>query len=526
MAIAPNRMYNDPALGRAFSSLAAAFAPPSGSDLMGYASAAAKREEASRLAELYAAAGSPNFDQTVFDRQAIATGLYNPTQGYYAQDQNNATARYGIDTSAATSRANNAADNVRALEDRRMQEAAAMERLGVTDATARYGIDTTADTSRANNTADNERALMAAIIDAATSPVSQGAIRPAFDPADFGVQAPAVPEFSGGTAPLNESQQKAIERQALIDNGVLTDNVLLETILGEKPPVQAVGPDGTPVFMSPGAAVNQGAQPYNEAKADVKVTNGMALLPDGSRVPAFQRPGESIWRHAQTGEQLPHDAQIFNTPQPQGSADDIGLGKPVSNNIQKQLIDIRTAKDTAIQLRDLIKASPASQGAVGWLRGTAQNVIQMGGEVGQYFGGEVANINKRIAEGLEDASLGGAFDENIPAIEMMANLLAFQYAKTTNSDRLSNEMLQASRRALGLDGLTANQASSLARLDKAVEAIERQENMLLGILRSGIGGDETAVPPPVDEGAAPVYATNPDTGERLQLIDNQWVPVP
>ena len=44
MAITTNRVYNDPALGAAFSNLASAFMPPGGGDLAGYASAAANVE--------------------------------------------------------------------------------------------------------------------------------------------------------------------------------------------------------------------------------------------------------------------------------------------------------------------------------------------------------------------------------------------------------------------------------------------------------------------------------------------------
>ena len=39
MPIVSNRYYNDPNIGQAFSNLAGAFAPPSGSELSGYASA-------------------------------------------------------------------------------------------------------------------------------------------------------------------------------------------------------------------------------------------------------------------------------------------------------------------------------------------------------------------------------------------------------------------------------------------------------------------------------------------------------
>jgi hypothetical protein len=136
----------------------------------------------------------------------------------------------------------------------------------------------------------------------------------------------------------------------------------------------------------------------------------------------------------------------------------------------------------------MIASSPASQGAVGWLRGTAQSVLQTGGELGQFFGGNIADVSKAINEGAADAGLSGAFDPKIPAIEMMSNLLAFQYAKTTTGERLSNEMLRASRKALGLEGLTSNQADATARLNQAIEMIDNQRDILQNVRRNGVGG--------------------------------------
>ena len=102
MPIVSNRAYNDPALGQAFSNLAQLFAPPSGSDLAGYATAKAKKEEAARLAELFNYAKDPNVQQAVFDRLGQATGQWTPSTGYYGVDTTAATARRGQDIGAAT----------------------------------------------------------------------------------------------------------------------------------------------------------------------------------------------------------------------------------------------------------------------------------------------------------------------------------------------------------------------------------------------------------------------------------------
>ena len=303
------------------------------------------------------------------------------------------------------------------------------------------------------------------------------------------------------------------------DRGTLTDTMLLDGILGDNAPVKTVGPDGKPIYTTPGAAARTGAQAYVDAGYAPKPENGMAVLRDGNSVPAIQNVTTGRWMHAQTGVELPPDIQVYKTPAPVGSNEQIGVGKPVANGIDRQLIDVAVAKDTAVKLRDLIASAPASQGAVGWLRGTTQNVIATGGELGQFFGGGVAEVAQAIESGAADASLAGAFDPNIPAIEMMANLLAFQYAKTTTGERLSNEMLRAARAALGLEGLTANQASSLARIDTAINQMESQEEILRRIRTNGVGAGQ-AVPP-----AAPTAAP-PAGGATRMKFDAEGNPIP
>lgn len=473
MAIQGNR-YNDPALGAAFSNIANLFAPPSAQDLVGYATAKAKKDEAARLSWLFANPTDPRAD-----RKATMAGVYLPTQSFYAQDQNNATARYDIDTDASTNLSMNAADNARALA-----------------------------TNRTDNQFGLAKQFMSPLGQGETQPGLPGSIAGQFGLSEF-------PRTEGQPKPLSETEVRGQEWMDLRSTGQLTDTMLLDTILGEQAPVKTVGADGLPTFSTPGAAARTNAQAFVDAGSAPKPENGMALLPDGTQVPAVQGP-DGRWRHAQTGGELPVDIQVFKTPAPVGTNEQIGVGKPVANNIDRQLIDVAVAKDTAVKLRELIASSPASQGMVGWLRGTAQNVVATGGELGDYFGGGIKSVSDAIATGAADASLAGAFDPNIPAIEMMANLLAFQYAKTTTGERLSNEMLRAARAALGLEGLTANQASSLARIDMAIKQMEAQEGILRNIRTNGVGAGQPVAPP----AATPMGAAPAAPAGRMKFDEN------
>jgi len=160
-----------PALAKGFANIADVFAPPSARDAyygteagLARAKMLAETQKAQRLADVFANRDNP--DQAARDRAAISAGLYNPNQGYYALDQGDATKRFGITTESG---------------DRR------------------YGTDVGASTSRANNTADNDRALKVAIM----APLGEGQSR-TVDPGTAATQ--GVPQQQNGGVKLNPGQ--------------------------------------------------------------------------------------------------------------------------------------------------------------------------------------------------------------------------------------------------------------------------------------------------------------------------------
>lgn len=95
-AIRTNK-YNNPAIGQVAESIAAMFAPPASGDMANWALARERNQKSDQVAQLFANPNDPHFD-----RRNIAVGNYNPTQSFYAQDQNNATAMRGQDITAQT----------------------------------------------------------------------------------------------------------------------------------------------------------------------------------------------------------------------------------------------------------------------------------------------------------------------------------------------------------------------------------------------------------------------------------------
>src|SRR5688572_13333360 len=103
--ISRNQHFNSPAFAQAAANLSSLFEPPSGADAAGWANADAKRAESKRLADFFAYQTGPVYDREKADRMGVGAGAFMPNQSFYSVDQGN-----------ATSRANNAVDNARALE--------------------------------------------------------------------------------------------------------------------------------------------------------------------------------------------------------------------------------------------------------------------------------------------------------------------------------------------------------------------------------------------------------------------------
>lgn len=355
MPISMNRVYSD--LDRGFANLGKLFAPPDPADLANAALARSRDEDTARRRALFSIAQESGLDQNLFDRMNIAAGLYAPNVGYYGVDQGN-----------ATSRANNAADNARALEDRRLQEDAAMKR---------------------------------AILGAATNPVVQGAARPGFNPADYGASSiPAVPEFAGPTAPLSETQQKAAERQAMIAQGKFTPEMIMAAIVGSDTPVQAVGPDGAPVYMSPGAAVLQGARPYDKPSGDAQKPSGYRSPTGG--VGMFVMSPDGVPIDAATREPLPQGSVPIGV-NVQAANPDAALGNTRTKEAKNNVV----IEDIGRALNEIESNPTLATGAfnqmLGGLGGTSANALN------QYLAGVKANVGFDQLQAMRAASpTGGA----------------------------------------------------------------------------------------------------------------------
>lgn len=445
--------YADPNLARAFENLSSLFMPPSGSDLQGYAAANATKQKAEALAQLIANPNDPDAD-----RKATFLGSYNPTQSWRALEMSDATQRYGVDRTYQASTENNAADNARALQTSAM---------------------------------DNQRSAITSLYGS----LAPGEIAPAVPGEIMGaIGMPAIEQRTGAPKPLSETEFKAQQQQRLLDEGKISDDLLIDVITGQQTPVKAVGPNGQPVYMSPGAAVRQGAQP---AKSDPQTVVNMG--PNGVD---YGDPGKGlVWaRNPDNTVKLDDRGAPVAIPFQGGEVWQQQEAAKAAADVKE---DAAGTKNDVV-LQDLDRAlsgignSPALTTGVG-----AQLLGPVGGsaarDVNSLLDTVRANVGFAELQQMRDSSpTGGALGQ-----------------VTEKEQKLLQSVLGS------LD--TAQSAQQLT------ENLKRLKNVYLDVVhgpgkgpqRERLGFEDNGT----DGSAAPVYATNPQTGERLVLRNGAWEPV-
>ncbi len=421
MPVRLNRFFNDPQLGAAAENLASLFAPPSGADAAGYAAAAAKKEEAGRLAELFAYPKNKAFDQTVFDRMGQAAGQWTPANGYY-----------GVDVGAET---------------------------------ARRGQDIDAATSLTNNQADNQQRFLSGLY----QPLNQGQVRPAvpdsvaslFGVSDIGPDAGLAPA-------LSKTEWDAQQAERLRTSGQLSDADILSTITGDIPVEQVVGSDGEPRFARRPDAVGQ--QAYVNRGAEAKPTNGMAIL-RGNRVAVIQGP-DGQWREAQTGNPIPPDVEVFELSKQEGAPGEFDATTANITEGNRLSASLDAAEESIARYEALLRNNPGVAGVPGSMMGLAQDAVQSLREISQTFGDkapEAAVTLDEIRDGLEQFAPN--YNPAIQRARTNAAELAYTWAQIQNpSGEVSRQAYERALDAL-TGGVLRNNASALAGLQGFRDAI-------------------------------------------------------
>jgi len=433
----PYSLTEDPYFAQGVGALAKMFAPLSPQEVYAGAKAKETQQKVGMLADLYKLAQDPNFDQQRFDRVGAASGQWAPSQGYYAIDQHN-----------ATSRANNSADNARALEqtDR--------EQFGQTERALLHPV-----------AAGATRFVPSSIASMYEIPEQQVGVVSASQGEK--VVTPDGRTIMGAPKPLTKS-----EVEGRILSG-LPDDIKRAVAIGGTPVESVVGQDGKPVIQFRSNAV--GMQPYDKPHGTPQTTNYRA--PDGKSGTAVYDPIVG-WKDTQTGASLPQGSQTFDL-KAQGTLAEVGLAPTTANNTSanNQAAEVTRMLNMLDTYENLIDKNPGIVGLPGAIRGAAQNAVAAGTDFARAFGDQAPEVNQALMS-IKNGLQGVApeyFDPAIPEAQFLQGALAYGLARTENpSGEVSRQAFERSLERVQGGGMLANNQSTKAQIGAFRKVLQTQ----------------------------------------------------
>lgn len=465
--------YADPALAQAFNNIASMFAPPSGADLAGYATAASKRAEEERRLQAWREMTNPNADNTVRDRFGVAAGLYNPSQSYYTVDQNTATTQRGQDLDASTK-----------LRQTQMQQSG-----------------------------ETTRTMLA--------PVAQGATR--FVPPSIAEQF-GTPQQQIGVVELKPGEQSVLPDGRVLNGPApaLSMDQIKGRVFQELPaneqravvfgntPIEQVIMDGKPTNVARRDAVGQ--SPVQAPGKTYVDSRGVPVTerPDGSRVYADGTP-------------LPQGEKLFNVPTPTGSQQDVGMGT-TANKSHAQAIraTVANADRLIADIDQTIRSNPAATGVAASVISLGQDLGQVAKEFGEKFGMTNAPITPQDMQALTQRLTGTEYNPVYRRVRAQLLELAYTNARLNNPrGEVSRFSLERELEALGLSNFTGNDQAVLATLDAARSRLRRslgEADVLEGTARPPTA--DTLYSPTGQQPAQPNASQQPRTRLRFDANGN------
>lgn len=490
MPVRRSGYYSDPNIAKAFDNLAGAFAPPSGTDVAGFARARAEKEKADRLSEIFNYAKNPNFNRQQADQLGVMGGLFNPNQSYYSVDQGNRTT---LQT--------NQADNARALQQTEMQQRG-----------------------------DTDRKML--------DPVAQGATRfvPPALAEKYGVPGTQIGNIelkpgeqtvtpdgrtlNGPPVPLTMDQWTAQQAAQLRGNGsgMLNDQMVVSKIMGTTPTEVVQGENGpTNVWRSDSIGKAPVMTPDKVQVANYKTADG--------RVGTAKMGIYGSWVDTQTNETLPPGTQTY-TANLTGDQKSTGLGPTTANNTasNSRAAEVTRTLDTLDLYEGLVRNKPGVVGIPGLIRGTTQNVVAVANDVAKSFGKTVPQIEAITSE-LRDGMKGVApdfFEPAIPETQFYQGTLAYALARTENpSGEVSRQAFErAYERVKG--GVLSNPDQILATIGAFRKSLQTELGAVGALRNPSAARTDTGYRGDPQAAAATTIAPAGATGSEAPKVE-KWI---
>jgi hypothetical protein len=453
-----NHAYNatQPGVAQGMDNIAKMFAPPAATDMLAYAKAgeiakqntgraALRSNGLGTIADFYDA-GAANAPQAAMQAELYRRATAIPTGGdmsvldpiLFAEKGG-----YGTNTVAGT----------------REAQTAQTQRTGI----EQQGALTRAIVAPLSK--DQLRVLPPSIAGMYDVPQQQTGVLEA--PMGNNIYVPAAggaPErvVSGPAKPLDRSQMEA----AIL--GQMEPDRQQEVVYGS-PTLTPVGPKGVmqPALRAVGKTETPEDPDYKGSQTGI-ITDGKGQ-PVGT---AILHPDTGQWVQSQDKTPLPQGTNVI--PMSVAAAKTGDLGGGVVSQSEQRLQDIDIADAHIGRLTDLLAKNPGAQGLLGNLRGTFQNVIQTGGELGTLLDGANKSLLQDAARGALPAGMAeklgydaskNSFDPAIPAVEIARNAVINSYAKAVGNDsRQSEAAYRRAEKALGAEGLLSNGPQTTASL--------------------------------------------------------------
>lgn len=412
----------------------------------------------------------------------------------------------------------------------------------------------------------------------ASSPIAQAMIiGSGYKPEDFGklglletattkgAAAPATQNFQVGTGQSYDNTADAVGAKLaeVIRNNDMTsadrrygvDQALVEAIVNGKPQyvpnVQAAGM--APVLSNTdvqGTFAQNNFGKMGDLPPAEQAYLGADLATGGKTPRNYKAPGGTMHitydgvTDAQTGQVLPSGGYIAGV---EGSATDaLGLTTQSTNDDQGSVRRIEEYEVLSNELRTLATTQPDAFGLLGQIRGNLQEAVQVIPALNSLFGGQDLNTaasdmlqtyaNNPAAAGMF-AELASTYDTNLPTVRTLGVMLKYQLiaaALGQNGRDLSDkDLVQGEKLFPDPQGLFSSAQSTLATLDLFDRLMAGKKQEAMRRLNTGsISPQGGAAPPTAAAGAQPAAteeaqegdtAVNPTTGERIQLVNGQWV---
>ncbi len=369
--------------------------------------------------------------------------------------------------------------------------------------------------------------------------------------------APGGDVLAGAPKPLSLTEWEATQNERLRASGALTDDMLLDAIMGERTPVEALGPDGQPVFMSPGGAVRSGATPAASGSGgsaaeeqigrlsqqfidtglttDPAEARNLAIGIVDNRYTVSRHPvtGDALVLDVATGQPVAREASGGQTTPTSGGTFDGAFGA-VERATDPTLDAIMRNEESPFGER--YSNSPEAFGVGGALTGGINTVFDAIGAGAPYPDVQQTQADFNVLRESLLNDIGSAYNRQPPSW-LLQNIEAltprpgnvFEGAGTAQSKltaigRQLTDELQTAEETLRGELSPTNRQEIESRVIGLRAAIGRVTDALQSFEGSGQHATPTAKPESggVQEGAT---ATNPETGERVIYRNGQWEPM-